>query len=150
MTFLLIFPIGLYLVGKYFVEYYNIVFIFVFGILILYIGVILLVGLSSSVNENFTLAQGICSKDGKMGYITDTGIIKQYSSPKSLTVLNGCTTSYEQLNAEWDKLGFPIGSAMIDGQSCGNETKYIQSKPPSNNFDWKYCRLIGYIIVIVG
>ena len=69
IIFLLIFPIGLYLVGKYFVEYYNIVFIFIFGILILYIGVILLVGLSNSVNENFTLAQGICSKDGKMGYV---------------------------------------------------------------------------------
>jgi|694.fasta_scaffold122275_2 hypothetical protein len=82
--------------------------------------------------------KNVLTKDGKMGYITDTGIIKQYSSPKSLTVLNGCTTSYEQLNAEWDKLGFPIGSAMIDGQTCGNETKYIQSKPPSNNFDWKY------------
>ena len=69
IIFLLIFPIGLYLVGKYFVEYYNIVFIFVFGILILYIGVILLVGLSNSVNEDFTLAQGICSKDVKMGYV---------------------------------------------------------------------------------
>jgi hypothetical protein len=92
-----------------------------------------------------TLVQGkqysgknVLTKDGKMGYVTETGIIKQYSSPKSLNVLNGCTTSYQQLNAEWEKLGFPIGSAMIDGQSCGNETKYIQSKPPSNNFDWKY------------
>ncbi len=69
MIFLLIFPIGLYLVGKYFVEYYNIVFIFVFGILFLYIGVILLIGLSTSVNENLTPAQGICWKDGKMGYV---------------------------------------------------------------------------------
>lgn len=82
--------------------------------------------------------KNVLTTDGKMGYITETGVIKQYSSPNSLNVLNGCTTSYEQLNNEWDKLGFPIGSAMVDGQTCGNETKYIQSKPPSVNFDWKY------------
>jgi hypothetical protein len=67
MIFLLIFPIGLYLVGKYFVEYYNFVFIFVFGILILYIAVILLVGLSTNLTENFS--QGICFENGKQGYI---------------------------------------------------------------------------------
>jgi hypothetical protein len=82
--------------------------------------------------------QNILTTDGKMGYVSETGVIKQYSSPNSLTVLNGCTTSYQQLNTEWDKLGFPIGSAMVDGQSCGNETKYIQSKPPDVNFDWQY------------
>lgn len=99
----------------------------------------------SYTDNLLTLIQGkqyagknVLTSDGKMGYITDTGIIKQYSSPTSLNVLNGCTTSYEQLNAEWDKLGFPVGSAMVDGQSCGNETKYIQSKPPNVNFDWQY------------
>ncbi len=69
MIFLLIFPIQLYLVGKYFVEYYNIIFVFVFGILILFIAAILIIGLSTNVKENFALAQGICSKDGKMGYV---------------------------------------------------------------------------------
>jgi len=82
--------------------------------------------------------KNVLTTDGKMGYITETGVLKQYSSPKSLNVLNGCSTSYEQLNSEWDKLGFPIGSAMVDGQTCGRETKYIQSKPPKINFDWQY------------
>ena len=69
MTFLLIFPISLYLVGKYFVEYYNSVFIFVFGFLIFYIGIILLVGLSPNATEGFTTSQGICFENGKQGYI---------------------------------------------------------------------------------
>jgi hypothetical protein len=82
--------------------------------------------------------KNVLTSDGIMGYITETGVIKQYSSPNSLSMLNGCTTSYEQLNTEWSKLGFPIGSAMVDGQTCGNEAKYIQSKPPKVNFDWQY------------
>jgi hypothetical protein len=69
IIFLSIFPIGLYLVGKYLLEYYNIFFICVFGLLILFIFILLIVGLSINVNENFTLAQGICRKDGKMGYV---------------------------------------------------------------------------------
>ena len=69
MIFLLFFPITLYLVGKYFVEYYNIIFILVFGSLILFVIVILAIGLSTNTNEKFTLAQGICRKDGKMGYV---------------------------------------------------------------------------------
>ena len=99
----------------------------------------------SYTDNLLTLIQGkqyagknILTTDGKMGYVSETGVVKQYSSPKSLSVLNGCTTSYQQLNEEWDKLGFPIGSAMVDGQSCSNETKYIQSKPPNVNFDWQY------------
>ena len=32
MSFIFVFPIGLYLVGRYFLEYFNFVFIFVFGI----------------------------------------------------------------------------------------------------------------------
>ena len=69
MTFLLIFPISLYLVGKYFVEYYNSVFIFGFGFLIFYIGIILVVGLSPNVTEGLTSSQGICFENGKQGYI---------------------------------------------------------------------------------
>jgi hypothetical protein len=69
MFFLLIFPISLYLVGNYFVEYYNFVFIFVFGILILYIAIILLVGLTTSLKEDLTPSQGICFENGKQGYI---------------------------------------------------------------------------------
>jgi hypothetical protein len=75
MSFILVFPIALYLVGKYFVEYFNVVFIFVFGIFVLFIAIILIVGLESNTNSktienlNFPNAQGICQKDGKMGYV---------------------------------------------------------------------------------
>jgi hypothetical protein len=73
MTFIIIFPIGLYLVGKYFVEYFNNVFIIVFGSFILFIAIILIVGLStnkeSKITEKLTNAQGTCLKDGRMGYI---------------------------------------------------------------------------------
>jgi len=75
MSFILVFPITLYLVGKYFVEYFNNVFIFIFGSFILFIAIILIVGLStaststSTTNETFVNAQGTCYKDGKMGYV---------------------------------------------------------------------------------
>jgi len=75
MTFIIIFPIGLYLVGKYFVEYFNHVFIIVFGSFILFIAIILIIGLSttnnSKITEKLTNAQGTCLKDGKMGYIVN-------------------------------------------------------------------------------
>jgi hypothetical protein len=73
MSFILVFPIALYLVGKYFVEYFNGVFIFVFGTFVLFIAIILIVGLATNTNvdtvEKFINAQGICEKDGKMGYV---------------------------------------------------------------------------------
>jgi hypothetical protein len=69
MSFLIVFPIGLYLVGTYFPEYFNIVYIFVFGIFILFIAIILIVGLSTNLTENLENAQGICQKDGKIGYV---------------------------------------------------------------------------------
>lgn len=73
MSFILVFPISLYLVGKYFVEYFNGVFIFVFGTFVLFIAIILIVGLATNTNvdtvEKLTNAQGICEKDGKMGYV---------------------------------------------------------------------------------
>ena len=70
MSFILVFPISLYLVGKYFVEYFNGVFIFVFGTFVLFIAIILIVGLATNTtSETFINAQGICEKDGKMGYV---------------------------------------------------------------------------------
>ena len=73
MSFILVFPIALFLVGKYFVEYFNGVFIFVFGTFVLFIAIILIVGLATNTNvdtvEKLTNAQGICMKDGKMGYV---------------------------------------------------------------------------------
>jgi len=69
MSFLIVFPVGLYLVGTYFPEYFNIVYIFVFGIFILFIAIILIIGLSTNLTENLENAQGICQKDGKIGYV---------------------------------------------------------------------------------
>jgi len=69
MSFLIFFPIGLYLVGKYFVEYFNVVFIFVFGTFILLIAIILIVGLSTNLTEGLENPQGICQKDNKLGFV---------------------------------------------------------------------------------
>ena len=69
MSFLIVFPISLYLVGAYFPEYFNVVYIFVFGTFILFIAIILIIGLSNNLQENLINAQGICQKDGKMGNV---------------------------------------------------------------------------------
>ena len=71
MSFIFVFPIGLYLVGRYFLEYFNFVFIFVFGIFILFIAIILIIGLSTNVNEGFINSQGICQKNNEWGYVID-------------------------------------------------------------------------------
>ena len=82
--------------------------------------------------------KNIKTKDGKLAYITKTGIAKPYKSINSLSNVNGCTTELQQIGSAWGDMGIPIGSLMVDGQSCGNETKYVQSMPPSTNFDWEY------------
>jgi len=84
--------------------------------------------------------KNIKTTDGKVAYITNTGIAKPYRSENSLSNSNGCTINAQQINSSWDNLGMPVGSLMVDGQSCGNETKYVQSSPPNTNinFDWKY------------
>ena len=82
--------------------------------------------------------KNIQTSDGKIGYITSTGIAKQYTSVNSLRNTNGCTTSLERIDTAWGDLGYPVGSLMVDGQSCGNETKYIRSNAPSIFFDWVY------------
>jgi hypothetical protein len=69
MSFLIVFPIGLYLVGTYFVEYFNVIYIFIFGTFILFIAIILILGLSTNLTENLQNANGICSKNNKWGYI---------------------------------------------------------------------------------
>jgi hypothetical protein len=78
------------------------------------------------------------SLDGKKAYITDSGVMKMYPDASSFTAtagLHGCPKPVTQLNKMWDKLGFPAGSAMTKGQSCGNETAYVTAAPPENNFD---------------
>jgi hypothetical protein len=80
----------------------------------------------------------IKTSDGKLAYITKTGIAKQYESDAVLNDLNGCKSNFTQLNSEWTELGMPVGSLMVNGQSCGNETVYVQSMPPKSDFNWQY------------
>ena len=75
------------------------------------------------------------------GYVTSTGVSKQYSSENDYLATagkNNCPSDFVTLTPKWDELGFPVGSLMIPGQSCGNENKYVQSEPPNTNFDWKF------------
>lgn len=82
--------------------------------------------------------KNIQTSDGKTAYITKTGIAKPYNSADSLSNTNGCTTSLEQIGSAWGDMGIPVGSLMVDGQSCGYETSYVQSRPPKTTFDWKF------------
>lgn len=75
------------------------------------------------------------------GYVTSTGISKQYSSENDYQATagkNNCPSDFVTLTPKWDELGFPVGSLMIPGQSCGNENKYVQAEPPRTNFDWQF------------
>ena len=76
-----------------------------------------------------------------MGYVTATGISKKYSNMNDFNATagkNNCPSDFVTLTPKWDDLGFPVGSLMKSGQSCGNENKYVQSEPPKTNFDWKF------------
>lgn len=121
MIFLLIFPITLYLVGKYFVEYYNVIFIFIFGILILYIVVILSIGLSTNTNENFTLAQGICKKDGKMGYVIngecDISNTKNCEIAVQQSIQNNCPNNATNNATKSSIKSVPKSSTSKSGES---------------------------------
>ena len=75
------------------------------------------------------------------GYVTATGVSKQYKNANDYQATagkNNCPSDFVTLTPKWEDLGFPVGSLMIPGQSCGNENKYVQSEPPKTNFDWKY------------
>ena len=75
------------------------------------------------------------------GYVTATGISKQYKNNVDFQATagkNNCPSDFVTLTPKWDELGFPVGSLMVPGQSCGNENKYVQSEPPKTNFDWKF------------
>ena len=80
--------------------------------------------------------KNIKTSDGVTSYITKTGIAKPYNSTLSDT--NGCTTAIQQIDSKWRDMGIPVGSYMAQGQSCGNETSYVQSLPPKTTFDWKF------------
>lgn len=84
--------------------------------------------------------QTVRSADGTVGYLTATGVSKQFSSMEDYNATAGKNNCPEfiQLTPTWNELGFPVGSLMKAGQSCGNENTYVQAEPPKNNFDWKF------------
>ena len=87
--------------------------------------------------------KNIQSSDGKVGYVTSTGIVKPYASSEvqsGTTGKRGCPTAVEPVNQLWDKLGFALGSGMAKGQACGNEASYIAAAPPENSFDAAWYR----------
>ena len=87
--------------------------------------------------------KNIQTTDGKRAYVTSTGVVKEYADTETYETtagLNGCPTAVENLNQTWKNLGFRVGAKMVKGQSCGNETKYVTTKPPENNFDAAWYR----------
>ena len=83
--------------------------------------------------------RGIRTKDGKLAYVTATGVTKPFSSVESSkTVGPNCPNEFVEVDQTWQNLGFPIGSLMKNGQSCGNEGKYVRAEPPTTDFDWKF------------
>lgn len=86
-------------------------------------------------------SSNIQSADGTIAYVTPTGVAKRYPSQDVYNATAGkhnCPSDFIQLTPNWRELGFPVGTLMKSGQSCGNENSYVQSKPPKTNFDWEY------------
>ena len=85
--------------------------------------------------------QHIKSSDNNIGYVTATGVSKKYASMDVYNATagkNNCPSSFTQITPTWSDLGFPVGTLMTSGQSCGNENTYVQASPPQNNFDWEF------------
>lgn len=83
--------------------------------------------------------KGIRTKDGKLAYVTSTGVTKEFASLEDAgTAGPNCPNEFIDVDQSWQNLGFPVGSLMVNGQSCGNEGKYVRSAPPSTDFDWKF------------
>ena len=99
--------------------------------------------LASYAESKKYAGKNVQTLDGKRAYVTDTGVAKLYENASiynSNAGYYGCPTVVENVNQNWDKLGFPTGSVMAKGQACGNETKYVTAEPPENNFDAKWYR----------
>jgi len=79
--------------------------------------------------------------DGSLAHVTSTGVVKKYASQDDYNNTigkNHCSSKLVKLDQTWDTLGFPVGSLMVSGQSCGHETSYVQTLPPANKFDWQF------------
>jgi hypothetical protein len=135
MSFILVFPITLYLVGKYFVEYFNNVFIFIFGSFVLFIAIILIVGLSTNtINETFVNAQGICQKDGKMGYIIndvcDISNIVNCQEAVEKSIKETCPQNSSKRNATRTATSTKIGTATSTSTRSTEQFAQINQGSP--------------------
>lgn len=86
-------------------------------------------------------SSNVRSADGTIAYITPTGISKVYPDMDVYNATagkNNCSADFIQLTPNWKDLGFPVGTLMKSGNSCGNEHSYVQAIPPATNFDWQY------------
>ena len=83
--------------------------------------------------------KGIRTSDGTLAYVTATGVTKQFASLEDAgTAGANCPNEFVDVDKTWQNLGFPIGSLMVTGQSCGNEGTYVRGEPPATDFDWKF------------
>lgn len=85
--------------------------------------------------------KAVRSADGTFGYVTSTGVSKVYGSMDDYNATagkNNCPSDFVQLTPNWEDLGFPVGSLMKPGQTCGKENSYIQAEPPETKFDWQF------------
>jgi len=85
--------------------------------------------------------KAVRSADGTIGYVTATGVSKVYGSMDDYNATagkNNCPSDFVQLTPNWADLGFPVGSLMKPGQTCGKENSYIQAEPPETKFDWQF------------
>jgi len=81
--------------------------------------------------------KGIRTSDGKLAYVTSTGVTKAFTTKTSSAGAN-CPTEFIDVDQTWQNLGFPIGSLMVEGQSCGKEGSYQRVEPPTTDFDWEF------------
>jgi hypothetical protein len=86
-------------------------------------------------------SSNVRSADGTIAYITSTGVSKVYPDMDVYNATagkNNCGADFIQLTPNWKDLGFPVGTLMESGKSCGNEHSYVQATPPETNFDWQF------------
>jgi len=84
--------------------------------------------ISKASAKNPYLGTNITTNNGKSYYITEKGVAKMYDSTSSLdeTMNNhGCPGSSKALNITELPSDISSGTAMVSGQSCGNEGKNV-------------------------
>lgn len=94
-----------------------------------------------SSSDNKLLGKNIRFSNGEMGYVTDEGIYKQYSSMEvydNTAGKNNCPTGNVQLNINrsGEKIdtnpSLSLGTSMERGQSCGNAGQNVYVVGPSD------------------